>query len=226
MRYEKIRPAVFLARPNRFIAHVELEGKLVVAHVKNTGRCRELLLPGAKVYLQEADSRTRKTKFDLIAVEKGERLINMDAQAPNQVFAEWARSGAFVPGLTLLRGEKTWGSSRFDFYFESGERRGFVEVKGVTLEEGGAAFFPDAPTERGVKHLGELMACREAGYETYLCFVIQMEGIRHFSPNDRTHPAFGEALRRAAAAGVGLLAYDCRVTPDSLTMAEPVELLL
>ncbi len=226
MRYEKIRPAVFLARPNRFIAHVELEGKLVVAHVKNTGRCRELLLPGAKVYLQEADSHTRKTKFDLIAVEKGERLINMDAQAPNQVFAEWARSGAFVPGLTLLRGEKTWGSSRFDFYFESGERRGFVEVKGVTLEEGGAAFFPDAPTERGVKHLGELMACREAGYETYLCFVIQMEGIRHFSPNDRTHPAFGEALRRAAAAGVGLLAYDCRVTPDSLTMAEPVELLL
>ena len=226
MRYEKIRPAVFLARPNRFIAHVELEGKLVVAHVKNTGRCRELLLPGAKVYLQEMDSRTRKTKFDLIAVEKGERLINMDAQAPNQVFAEWARSGAFVPGLTLLRGEKTWGSSRFDFYFESGERRGFVEVKGVTLEEGGAAFFPDAPTERGVKHLGELMACREAGYETYLCFVIQMEGIRHFSPNDRTHPAFGEALRRAAAAGVGLLAYDCRVTPDSLTMAEPVELLL
>ena len=226
MRYEKIRPAVFLARPNRFIAHVELEGKLVVAHVKNTGRCRELLLPGAKVYLQEMDSRTRKTQFDLIAVEKGERLINMDAQAPNQVFAEWARSGAFVPGLTLLRGEKTWGSSRFDFYFESGERRGFVEVKGVTLEEGGAAFFPDAPTERGVKHLGELMACREAGYETYLCFVIQMEGIRHFSPNDRTHPAFGEALRRAAAAGVGLLAYDCRVTPDSLTMAEPVELLL
>lgn len=227
MRYEKIRKGSFLARPNRFIAHVELEGEPVVCHVKNTGRCRELLVPRAAVYLQEFDGAARKTKFDLIAVEKaGFGLINMDAQAPNKVFAEWARSGAFLPGLTLLRPETTWGNSRFDFYFEAGERRGFVEVKGVTLEEGGAVLFPDAPTERGVKHVGELVACRAAGYEAYLCFVIQMEGADHFSPNDRTHPAFGEALRRAAASGVNLLAYDCHVTPESLKLRRPVEIRL
>jgi sugar fermentation stimulation protein A len=227
MRYEKIRKGSFLARPNRFIAHVELEGEIVVCHVKNTGRCRELLVPGAAVYLQEFDVAARKTKFDLIAVEKaGFGLINMDSQAPNKVFAEWARSGAFLPGLTLLRPETTWGRSRCDFYFEAGERRGFVEIKGVTLEEGGAVLFPDAPTERGVKHVEELMACRAAGYEGYLCFVIQMEGVNHFSPNDRTHPAFGEALRRAAASGVHLLAYDCHVTPESLKLRQPVEIRL
>lgn len=227
MHYENIRVGRFLDRPNRFIAHVELDGEGVVCHVKNTGRCRELLLPGATVYLQEFDSAARKTKFDLIAVEKaGVGLINMDAQAPNKVFAEWAHSGAFLPGLTYLRPEKTWGSSRFDFYFEAGARKGFVEVKGVTLEEDGGAFFPDAPTERGVKHLEELIACRADGYEAYLCFVIQMTGVDYFAPNDRTHPAFGDALRRAAGAGVGLLAYDCRVTPDSLIMNDKVEIAL
>ncbi|HWS42110.1 MAG TPA: DNA/RNA nuclease SfsA [Pseudoflavonifractor sp.] len=227
MHYEKICKGSFLARPNRFIAHVELEGEPVVCHVKNTGRCRELLVPGAAVYLQEFDGAARKTKFDLIAVEKaGFGLINMDAQAPNKVFAEWARSGAFLPGLTLLRPETTWGNSRFDFYFEAGERRGFVEVKGVTLEEGGAVLFPDAPTERGVKHVEELIACRAAGYEAFLCFVIQMERVDHFSPNDRTHPAFGDALRRAAASGVHLLAYDCQVTPESLKLRQPVEIRL
>lgn len=227
MRYEAICKGSFLARPNRFIAHAELEGETVVCHVKNTGRCRELLVPGAAVYLQKCDSAARKTKFDLIAVEKaGYGLINMDAQAPNRVFGEWARSGAFTPGLTLLRPEVSWGNSRFDFYFEAGARKGFVEVKGVTLEEGGGAFFPDAPTERGVKHIEELMACRAAGYEACLCFVIQMERAAYFSPNDRTHPAFGSALRRAAAAGVRLMAYSCQVTPDSLSMDRQVDIVL
>lgn len=226
MQYENIRTATFLARPNRFIAHVKLEGETVVCHVKNTGRCKELLIPGATVYIQEWDNPARKTKFDLIAVEKGERLINMDAQAPNKVFGEWAASGAFTDGLTLLRPEKTWGKSRFDFYFEASERKGFVEVKGVTLEEDGAVYFPDAPTERGVKHIEELIACQRTGYEAHLCFVIQMDNVTFFSPNDRTHPAFGEALRRAAGAGVHLLAHECAVTPDSLTLGKSVNIVL
>lgn len=240
MRYQKISRGSFLSRPNRFIAHVELAGETVVAHVKNTGRCRELLTPGATVYLEKSDNPTRKTLYDLVAVEKGDRLINMDAQAPNQVFGEWAAAGCFVPDLTLLRPETTWGKSRFDFYWEArahpqcasagqteeGLRKGFVEVKGVTLEEEGAVYFPDAPTERGVKHVEELIACREQGYETTLFLVIQMEGVSFWSPNDRTHPAFGTAVRRAAEAGVQILAYDCRVSPNSLELGKPVEVRL
>lgn len=238
MRYQKISRGRFLSRPNRFIAHVELAGETVVAHVKNTGRCRELLTPGAVVYLEKSDNPTRKTLYDLVAVEKGDRLINMDAQAPNRVFGEWAAAGCFVPDLTRLRPETTWGKSRFDFYWEAagkihhtiqteGEaRRGFVEVKGVTLEENGAVYFPDAPTERGVKHVEELIACRKQGYEAALFLVIQMEGVAYWSPNDRTHPAFGEAVRRAAEAGVEILAYDCRVAPDSLELGKPVEIRL
>ncbi|WP_130850504.1 DNA/RNA nuclease SfsA [Intestinimonas timonensis] len=228
MQYQTVKKAVFLRRPNRFIAQVALEGAEETVHVKNTGRCRELLVPGATVYLVEGKNPSRKTRYDLIAVEKGERLINMDAQAPNQVFGEWAASGGFRPGLTLLRPETTWGNSRFDFYWESSEndRKGFVEVKGVTLEEDGAVYFPDAPTERGVKHVEELIACRAAGYEAALFLVVQMERVAFWSPNDRTHPAFGEAVRRAAAAGVEILCRDCRVTPDSLTMGEPVEVRL
>ncbi len=228
MQYQTVKKAVFLRRPNRFIAQVELEGVEETVHVKNTGRCRELLVPGAAVYLAVGTNPNRKTRYDLIAVEKGDRLINMDAQAPNRVFGEWAAAGGFRPGLTLLRPETTWGNSRFDFYWESSEngRKGFVEVKGVTLEEGGAVYFPDAPTERGVKHVEELMACRAAGYEAALFLVVQMEGVAYWSPNDRTHPAFGEAVRRAAAAGVEILCRDCRVTPDSLTMGGPVEIRL
>ena len=208
------------------MAQVELAGETVTCHVKNTGRCRELLVPGVRVYLEESGNPNRKTKYDLIAVEKGERLINMDAQAPNQVFGEWARAGRFVPDLTLLRPETKYGASRFDFYWEAPDRRGFVEVKGVTLEEAGAAYFPDAPTERGVKHVEELMACRAAGYEAALFLVVQMEGVAFWSPNDRTHPAFGAAVRAAAAAGVEILCRDCRVTPDSLTMGAPVAIRL
>lgn len=226
MQYGKILPARFLSRPNRFVARVEAEGEELVCHVKNTGRCRELLVPGATVWLEESPNPSRKTKFDLIAVEKGERLINMDAQAPNKVFGEWAAAGGFREGLTSLRPETTYGSSRFDFYWESSKSRGFVEVKGVTLEEDGVVRFPDAPTLRGVKHLDELVKAHEAGYEAAVCFVIQMEDVRWFAPNDETHPEFGQALRRAAQAGVEILAMDCAVTPQSLTMGKPVPIRL
>lgn len=226
MQYHSIKKGIFHARPNRFIAHVEVDGAMEVVHVKNTGRCRELLVPGAVVYLEEGRNPSRKTKYDLIAVEKGDLLVNMDAQAPNKVFQEWAQGGGFLPGLTLLRPETTWGSSRFDFYWEAGERRGFVEVKGVTLEDEGHARFPDAPTERGVKHLEELIRCQEEGYEAAVCFVIQMAGMEDFAPNDVTHPAFGAALRKAAAAGVRVLAQECMVTPETLTMAGPVTVRL
>lgn len=226
MQYGKIHPARFLARPNRFVARVEMEQQEVICHVKNTGRCRELLVPGATVWLEEGTNPNRKTAYDLIAVEKGDRLINMDSQAPNKVFEEWAGAGHFLPGLTKLRREITYGSSRFDFYWESSEKRGFVEVKGVTLEEDGVVRFPDAPTLRGIKHLEELVAARQAGYEAAVCFVIQMEGVRWFSPNDATHPEFGQALRRAAGAGVDILALDCTVTPGTLTIRQPVPVRL
>ena len=226
MQYRSVKKGIFQARPNRFIAHVEVDGRLEVVHVKNTGRCRELLVPGATVYLEESDNLARKTRYDLIAVEKGRLLVNMDAQAPNKVFQEWAEGGSFLPGLTLLRPETTWGSSRFDFYWEAGERRGFVEVKGVTLEKDGHARFPDAPTERGVKHLEELIRCQAEGYEAAVCFVIQMAGMKDFAPNDVTHPAFCAALRKAAGAGVQVLARGCSVTPDTLTIAEPVKVCL
>ena len=226
MQYDNSYRATFLSRPNRFIANVLLDGKPEVVHVKNTGRCRELLLPGANVYLEKSGNPDRKTCYDLIAVEKGARLINMDAQAPNRVFAEWVGAGGFQKGLTLLRPETTWGNSRFDFYWEASNRRGFVEVKGVTLEEDGAVYFPDAPTARGVKHVEELCACLEQGYEAALFLVVQMEGVAFWAPNDRTHPAFGTAVRRAAERGVQILVWDCKVTPDSITLRRPVSVRL
>ena len=226
MKYHRVREGRFLRRPNRFLAHVELDGEEVVCHVKNTGRCRELLVPGATVWLEESDNPKRKTRFDLIGVDKGERPINMDSQAPNRVFGEWAGAGGFRPGLTLLRPETTFGHSRFDFYWESSEQRGFVEVKGVTLEEDGVVLFPDAPTQRGVKHLEELMAAKAAGYEATVCFVVQMSGVQCFRPNDRTHPEFGEALRRAVQAGVEVLAVDCTVERDRLEIRQPVPIIL
>lgn len=225
MEYAHIVPARFLARPNRFIAQVELAGREVTVHVKNTGRCRELLVPGATVYLEKAENPQRKTPYDLVAVDKGGLLINMDAQAPNRVFGEWAAAGG-LSGLTLLRPETVWGSSRFDFYYETAQAKGFVEVKGVTLEIDGGAYFPDAPTQRGVKHLQELKAARQQGYRAAVCFVIQMKGVDSFSPNDVTHPEFGQALRDAAQAGVEVWAYDCAVTPGSLRLDAPVPVRL
>lgn len=226
MQYQNVVPARFLARPNRFIARVELHGREETVHVKNTGRCRELLLPGRTVYLEKSGNPGRKTAYDLIGVDKDGLLINMDSQAPNKVFAEWAEAGHFREGLTLLRPESVWGNSRFDFYWEHGEEKGFVEVKGCTLEEDGLAMFPDAPTQRGVKHLLELAAARRAGYHCTVCIVIQMKGCRAFCPNERTHPAFGQALREAHDAGVEILAMDCRVTPDTLTIDAPVPVSL
>jgi sugar fermentation stimulation protein A len=226
MQYANIRPAVFISRPNRFIAKVEVDGQEETVHVKNTGRCKELLLPGRTVWLEEGSNPNRKTKYDLIAVDKDGLLVNMDAQAPNKVFAEWAMDGKFIPNLTLLRPETTWGSSRFDFYWEAGERKGFVEVKGCTLEENGFCRFPDAPTERGVKHLNELTACLSEGYEAAVCFIIQMDGMKEFSPNDATHPAFGDALRAAQAAGVRVLAVGCAVEPDSLRITHHIPVAL
>lgn len=226
MTYPNSIPARFLSRPNRFVAQVELDGVETTVHVKNTGRCRELLVPGARVWLVKSDNPSRKTAYDLVAVEKGDRLINMDSQAPNAVFGEWAQAGCFVPGLTLLKPEYKHGDSRFDFYWEAGDRKGFVEVKGVTLEQNGAVYFPDAPTQRGIKHLHGLIDCLDEGYEAAVCFVIQMEQADFFSPNDETHPAFGEALRQAHAAGVRVLALSCSVTPDSLSISAPVPVRL
>jgi len=230
MRYPNITPGTFLARPNRFIAHVEVEGRVEVCHVKNTGRCRELLVPGAKVWLVESDNPARKTRYDLVAVEKvrpgGTLLVNMDSQAPNHIFGEWAGAGNFRPGLTILRPETTFGASRFDYYWEDPNSRGFVEVKGVTLEQDGVARFPDAPTLRGVKHLEELMAAKAAGYEAAVCFIVQMTGMRYLEPNDTTHPEFGAALRRCAAAGVNIFALECETAPGYVRAIRPLPVRL
>ena len=226
MRYERIEKAVFLERPNRFIAYTELNGRKETVHVKNTGRCAELLVPGASVYIQRSANPDRKTKWDLISVEKGERMINMDSQIPNRLVEEWIRGGHLFRDVTLVRPETTYGNSRFDLYVEAEGKRIFIEVKGVTLEENGVCRFPDAPSERAVKHLEELILAKQEGYETYVFFVIQMKDVRYFTPNTDTHPAFAEALRRAAAAGVHILAYDCTVSPDSIEIASPVDIVL
>ncbi len=231
MQYKAVIPATFLERPNRFIAHVQVNGERAVAHVKNTGRCRELLVTGARVYLAVADDPSRKTKYDLIAVEKERNgqaplLINMDAQAPNAAAEEWLRQGGLFPLGATVRREVRYGDSRFDFYLEHGDRRAFLEVKGVTLEQDGIARFPDAPTERGVKHVKELCRCLVKGYEAYILFVIQMKEVTAFTPNDKTHPAFGDALRAAAAQGVKILAMDCAVTAEGMTLSEAVPVIL
>lgn len=222
MTYTNMKQARFLERPNRFIAHIELDGKPEVCHVKNTGRCKELLVPGATVFVQEFDSSTRKTKYDLIAVRKGNRLINMDSQVPNKVFYEWASGGHFIPNLTQIKPESKYGNSRFDFYIETLNQKIFVEVKGVTLEEHGVAMFPDAPTERGLKHINELIKAKQQGYESYLIFVIQMDNIHYFTPNSLTHKAFALKVNEAQEQGVHILALDCHVSETSITMGNPV----
>ncbi|MBQ3134548.1 MAG: DNA/RNA nuclease SfsA [Oscillospiraceae bacterium] len=226
MRYQNIVPGRFIDRPNRFIAHVDIDGRKQVVHVKNTGRCKELLIPGAVVYLEGSNDPKRKTEWDLVAVEKGTRLINMDSQAPNRVFCEWVQAGNFLPDVTLIRPETKFGDSRFDFYLEADGKRHFIEVKGVTLEQDGIVRFPDAPTERGVKHIEELIRAKENGYECWVCFVVQMSDVRHFEPNDATHPQFGDALRRAAKAGVRILALDCEVTAESLAINREIAVRL
>ena len=224
MKYDNIVSGIFISRPNRFIANVKINGKVQVCHVKNTGRCRELLIEGATVYLEKAANPSRKTAYDLIAVQKGDLLINMDSSAPNKAAAEYLRRQ--FGENALIKPEKTYGDSRIDFYVETAAEKWLIEVKGVTLEEQGRALFPDAPTERGVKHINELIKAAAEGYKTCILFIIQMKGIISFSPNDLTHPAFGAALRTAAKQGVQIKAIDCIVTPDTMIPDQeiPIEL--
>lgn len=226
IKYPNMVPGTFRARHGRFIAHVEIEGKTEICHVKNTGRCKELLVPGAAVYCQHHDDPSRKTAWSLIAVQKGDRLINMDSQIPNKLAYHYVNQGGlgFIP--TLVKAEKTYGTSRFDLYYEAGERKGFVEVKGVTLEQDGVARFPDAPTQRGRKHLLELEKAVAEGYEAWVLFVVQMSDISHFEPNRATDPAFSDALLQVSQNGVHVKAVTCAVTPDSLTITDPISLKL
>ena len=226
MNYKNTIRGTFKDRPNRFIAHVQIGDQLETVHVKNTGRCRELLVPEAEVILEKSDNPARKTKYDLIIVNKAGRWINMDSQAPNKAAEEWVAAGNLFPEEVTVRREKTYGNSRFDLYVESEERKAFIEVKGVTLEENNIVRFPDAPTERGIKHLYELMKAAADGYEAYLLLVIQMKDVRYFEPNRETHPKFGETLKEAADAGVHILAYDCAITEDSMKICDPVPVKL
>lgn len=222
MKYKDITRAEFCDRPNRFIAHVLLDGTTETVHVKNTGRCRELLVPGAPVILERSSNPARKTRYDLISVCKNGRWINMDSQAPNEAAAEWVAGGGLFPEEVTVYRERKYGNSRFDLYVESEKRRAFIEVKGVTLEVDNIVRFPDAPTERGVKHVEELIGCMEDGYEAYLLLVIQMKGVLKFQPNWNTHHKFGDVLKRAAEAGVKILAYDCLVGDDFMKIQDPV----
>ena len=226
MIYKNIQKARFLNRPNRFIAHIDIDGKTEVCHVKNTGRCKELLTENATVLVQESDNPNRKTKYDLISVLKGEKLINMDSQIPNKVFGEWAQNSGFFGKINFLKAEKTFENSRFDFYIETDNDKIFVEVKGVTLEQDGVVMFPDAPTERGVKHINELCRCIDNGYKAYIFFIIQMDNVKYFTPNRKTHPQFADALKAAAEKGVGVYALDCKVSENSIAADKFVEVRL
>lgn len=241
MKYRKVRKGVFLSRPNRFVAHVLIDGEEHVVHVKNTGRCREILQPKATVYLEDftEDLRQRKTKYSLIAAEKpdsalesGYRMINIDSQAPNRAVEEALDSGViqlpgFTAGIKQIKPERTFGSSRFDFYVEGfNDEKAFIEVKGATLENHGVVRFPDAPTERGVKHIYELIKALDQGFKAFVIFVIQMQDVRYFAPNDEMHAAFGRALREAAEEGVRVLAYDCRVTESTMEVRREVTVQL
>lgn len=226
MRYGNIVKGRFVSRPNRFIAKVFAEGGLQTVHVKNTGRCRELLVENEEVFLEKSDNPRRKTAYDLVAVNKNGRLINMDSQAPNAAVEEFISSGKMLGETEFLQREKVFGESRFDFYGIRGGKEFFAEVKGVTLEENGVVRFPDAPTERGVKHLNELVKAAAMGYECYVVFVVQMADVRYFEPNDKTHRAFGDALRYAADHGVKVLCYECEVTENSMELSKSVEVRL
>lgn len=221
MTYENMVPGIFRARPNRFIAHVQIGGQTEIVHVKNTGRCRELLVPGCTVYCQRSSNPNRKTAFDLIAVQKGDRLINMDSQAPNRAAGEWLSSGG-LGEISELKAEVKHGDSRYDFSFLKDGKRCFLEVKGCTLEHDGVCAFPDAPTERGAKHIRGLTAAARAGYGAYILFVIQMSDVKYIRPHDETDPEFGKALREASQNGVRVLAMDCAVTPDTMEIRLPV----
>ncbi len=231
MQYKNIVKGTFLSRPNRFIAKVIVNGKEETVHVKNTGRCKELLIKGTTVYLEKSDNKDRKTAFDLIAVEKQRTakpplLINMDSQIPNAVAEEWLKKRNVFSKNAVIRREVKYGNSRFDLYIEDGERKAFLEVKGVTLENDGIAKFPDAPTERGIKHINELISCINDGYEAYILFVIQMKEVTLFTPNYDTHSEFGKVLCKAEKAGVKILAADCIVTENSIVIDDYIKVKL
>lgn len=229
MKYEQVVRGQFLERPNRFIAYVDVDGKKEKVHVKNTGRCRELLKDNAQVFLSYSDNKARSTAYDLVAVKKGDRIVNMDSQAPNLAVKEWLCSKNGNPvfdNITMVKPETTYQNSRFDFYVECYERKIFIEVKGVTLENDGEVRFPDAPSERAIKHVEELIKARKDGYEVYVLFVIQMHGVKYFMPNDITDPKFAKALWEARKQGVNVLAYDCNVTENSMEINRPVPVYL
>ena len=223
MIYENIVAGNFLSRPNRFIAQVNINGITETVHVKNTGRCKELLTDNAKVLCQHFANTSRKTAYDLISVYKGDRLINMDSQAPNKVFKEFLDKNILFENIEIIKPECKYQNSRFDFYVKTADKEIFIEVKGVTLEENGVVLFPDAPTERGIKHLNELITAKNQGYDAYVVFVVQMENVKYFTPNSKTHKAFAQALSNAKNNGVNVLCYDCKVTETTLDINNPVE---
>ena len=218
MKYNDIIEGVFLERPNRFIAKAAINGEEKICHVKNTGRCRELLTAGARIFLEHSADKTRKTEYDLVAVEKNGVLFNIDSQAPNKVFGEWISTGGFFENVTLVRPERFFRNSRFDFYIEADGRAIFVEVKGVTLEQDGVLLFPDAPTERGAKHLCELVEAKKQGYDAYIFFIIQTDKCKYFTPNAQTDPKFTNALKYAVGSGVEVRALLCNVTKNELSV--------
>ena len=227
MTYKNIVTGRFILKKNRFCAEVETGGRVCICHVKNTGRLKELLIRDAVVYLQDHGERLdRKTRYSLVAVEKDGYAVNIDSTSPNAVFGEWVRGGKFVDGVTLVKPETVFGNSRFDYYIEAGDRKIFVEVKGVTLERDGVFLFPDAPTERGIKHLNELCACKKAGYEAYAVFVVQMNRKGVFSPNAVPHPEFAKALASAKECGVNIICVNCNVTPDSIEINERLDTVI
>lgn len=226
MKYEKIIKGKFIKRLNRFVAVCNIDGQEFYCHVKNTGRCGEILIEGAECYLEESTKQQRKYRYSLVTVKKGDRLINIDSQAPNKAAGEFINSGKLFDDIYYVKAERTYGNSRFDFYFERGDKKAFLEVKGVTLERDSAVYFPDAPTERGTKHLKELCSCVEEGYEAYVLFVVQLKNASHFSPNDETDPAFSAALRYAAEKGVKILCYDCTVSENEMNISDKVPVIL
>ena len=231
MKYKNILKGRFLERPNRFIAYCEIDNNIEKVHVKNTGKCKELLIPNTVVYLEESDNPNRKTKYSLISVQKGNRLINIDSQVPNKVVYEGLVNRKIIlPGLNeeilYIKPEKTYENSRFDIYLETKSKKAFIEVKGVTLEENNVVLFPDAKTERGVKHINELIKASKDGYLSYIVFVVQMSNIKYFTPNDKMHKELGDALRNAKANGVNILSYDCNVTRDTIEIKDEVEVIL
>ena len=223
MTYKNIIKAVFIDRPNRFIARCEINEQVETVHVKNTGRCKELLIPGTTVFLEKFNAQTRKTNYDLISVIKGNRIINIDSQAPNKIFLEWAKSGKFLPDILLIKPEYRFLNSRFDFYIETPFKKIFIEIKGATLENNGVVMFPDAPTQRGLKHISELIEVKKKGYEAYIIFVIQMENAKYFMPNYITHKAFADKLKECDDNGVNVAAFDTIVKEKSIVLNNEVE---